>query len=545
MKRRFVLIGLGIGLSLVLVVAAKAPIPVPRPVQKSLRPVASAVTDAQSGDAIHARLGPTGRSGWLVVDLDTGEVLEHSGDDQGFAPASVAKIATTLYALDRLGPDHRFETRVIATGEQSGETLKGDLILEGGGDPELDTDALLPLVMETGKSGFRYVSGRFLVDGSLGPVRSAIDDDQPPEAAYNPAVSGLNLNFNRVRMKWTAKGTDREIRVSAKARRLDPDAERVRVVIADDAPAMVFRHHLEGEHEVWRVARTSLRRPGARWLPVRLPELYAGDIFRGLAKTYGVELRAPELADWKNSQPAAPRRVIARHDSRPLALILRDMLRWSTNLTAEIVGAAAGAGADHAVAFSQRLASNVTASSDAARVPAAVPAPAPRRPQTLAESAARMNLWAAGFAGFPEGDPEFRMVNHSGLATASRVSPRRMVALLQAAARLEPLPGHVHKRLPGQLAGLIKDYNIAARSVPLDYKNIAVAAKTGTMDFVRGLAGYVATPNGRRLAFAIFSNDLARRNEASRRTKRHWIARARVFERALLREWVRRFGVAG
>ena len=55
-----------------------------------------------------------------------------------------------------------------------------------------------------------------------------------------------------------------------------------------------------------------------------------------------------------------------------------------------------------------------------------------------------------------------------------------------------------------------------------------------------GLGGNIATPSGRRLVFAMLSNDLERRVEGSRRIDRRWLARARAFERALIRHWVRR-----
>jgi D-alanyl-D-alanine carboxypeptidase/D-alanyl-D-alanine-endopeptidase (penicillin-binding protein 4) len=79
---------------------------------------------------------------------------------------------------------------------------------------------------------------------------------------------------------------------------------------------------------------------------------------------------------------------------------------------------------------------------------------------------------------------------------------------------------------------------VAAKSIPLDYRHLDIVAKTGTMDYVRGLAGYIATPSGRRLAFAIFSNDLDRRVPGVQRINRRWMARARVFERSLIRNWV-------
>ena len=66
-------------------------------------------------------------------------------------------------------------------------------------------------------------------------------------------------------------------------------------------------------------------------------------------------------------------------------------------------------------------------------------------------------------------------------------------------------------------------------------------AKTGTLNYVRGLAGYIGAVSGRRLAFAIFSEDLERRAKAADPARtagsRGWRNRARALERKLLRGW--------
>jgi D-alanyl-D-alanine carboxypeptidase/D-alanyl-D-alanine-endopeptidase (penicillin-binding protein 4) len=250
------------------------------------------------------------------------------------------------------------------------------------------------------------------------------------------------------------------------------------------------------------MSASGFRGKGARWLPVRRPEIYAGEVFQSLARSHGIVLD-PALMGPAPEGAA----VIARHWSRSLRPMLKSMLRYSTNLTAEMVGLAA---------------------SRAGGV----------EPATLAASAAAMNAWAAEAAGIPPGDPGFRLTNHSGLAADSRVSPRRFVEFLAAMARRHKEPSKRHPRLPGGITDLLRDYNVAARSIPLDYRHLDIAAKTGTMDYVRGLAGYIATPSGRRLVFAIFSNDLDRRIEGARRIDRRWMARARVFERSLIRNWV-------
>jgi D-alanyl-D-alanine carboxypeptidase/D-alanyl-D-alanine-endopeptidase (penicillin-binding protein 4) len=451
----------------------------------------------------------SGVAGWIAVDIDTGAVIDRHNAEVAFAPASVAKLPTTLYALDRLGPTHRFETRVATTGAITGDTLDGDLILIGGGDPELDSDDLLPLVMQATDRGFSRVSGRFLVDGGPGPRLASIDPTQPVDAAYNPAISGLNLNFNRVRLKWDARGSSKLLRVSAKADRSDPDVAGIRVTVEPYPGGPVFTHALEGGAEVWRMSPSGLRGKGARWLPVRRPELYAGEVFQSLAQANGMALTPALVGAQPEAAPEIPE-VIARHESRELKPMLKSMLRYSTNLTAELVGLAAS-GSEGAA------------------------------PASLAESAAAMNAWAAGFAGFPAGDPGFQLVNHSGLSTGSRVSPRRLVELLVAAIGRQSGKARHHPRLPGGFIDLLRDYNIAAKSVPMDYRHIDIVAKTGTMDYVRGLAGYIVTPSGHRVAFAVFSNDIARRDaQGPSRIDRRWMARAKVFERALIRGWVKR-----
>ncbi|MEM9765988.1 MAG: D-alanyl-D-alanine carboxypeptidase, partial [Pseudomonadota bacterium] len=466
----------------------------------------------------------SGKIGWLVADIDTGEVIDAAGAHYAFAPASVAKLPTAAFALEKLGAGHRFETRLLARGTLSNGVLNGDLVLEAGGDPELDTDALAPMASAIAAAGITRVQGAVRADLGGQKEIAAIMPAQPADAPYNPAVSPLSLNFNRVRLEWPRRAKAADVKVTAHATHLRPATDAVRVVSAPVLPAALVHSYAE-DHERWDIVEVALRRKGARWLPVRRPAIYAASVLADLAGTKGVEIAGGAVTDRPADATAVaslapltsvggadaggggaggPAQLIATHESRPLAEVLREMLRYSTNITAELCGVAA-AGAPGAGA--------------------------------LEASAEALNAWAAGRGGFAPNDPGFRLANHSGLSLNSRVSPARLVQLLQAVA-LAPAPVEtVDDRLPPGVAQLLRPHNIGAKNVAFDYANTPVAAKTGTMHFVRGLAGYVTTPKGRRLAFAVFANDLARR-EQGEYGARSWANRARTLERALIREWV-------
>jgi len=149
--------------------------------------------------------------------LDTGKVLYALNADKLFVPASTTKILTEGTLLAKLGADYRFHTRVYRTGaiDKHG-TLKGDLILVASGDPNLSNriqsdDALAfvdqdhsyqgpalpgdPLVVikqlakEVAAKGIHKIEGRVLIDATLFP-------DGPREGGTNVVMSSIMVNDN-------------------------------------------------------------------------------------------------------------------------------------------------------------------------------------------------------------------------------------------------------------------------------------------------------------------------------------------------------------
>ncbi|AJE48293.1 D-alanyl-D-alanine carboxypeptidase/D-alanyl-D-alanine endopeptidase [Celeribacter indicus] len=449
-----------------------------------------------SGEDLVAKAGLGGAVAYAVAEAATGEMLEVRNPLLRLPPASVAKTVTALYALDHLGAEHRFVTRVIATGPVREGIVQGDLVLAGGGDPTLDTDGLGLLAEQLAEAGIRGVSGAFrLYDGAL-PRVAQIDGEQTEYAGYNPTIGGLNVNFNRVHFEWRRQGEDYSLRMDARAERFAPDVQVARVRISTrDAP--VFDHEPGEERDEWTVARAALGNGGARWLPVRLPTVYAGEVFRAVAAQQGVTL------DHGTRVEALPEgREVARLESAPLTVVVRDMLKYSTNLTAEVLGLAA----------SRARGLGVT---------------------SLPASAAAMTHWARARLGMRHID----FVDHSGLGGASAVTVADLVHMLSA------------EGVEAQLAPLMKPVPMRdAQGNVMRDPPAQVHAKTGTLDFVSTLAGYAEAAGGRRMAFAIFAADLDRRAAAKAagveipQGARGFNGGAKRLQQALLGRWAGLYG---
>lgn len=454
---------------------------------KNGKPKAAENPLALSPAEMVAAAGLTGVTGFCVAEVASGKVVESVNADAPVPPASVAKTITSLYALDHLGADHRFSTRIMATATVAGGKLDGDLILVGGGDPTLDTDGLGDLVAALAQTGLRQVNGRFLVHAAALPELAQITDEQPVQVGYNPGLSGLALNYNRVNFEWTKGGAT--LQVNARGERYVPVVNRIGV-----APAVrnlpIFTYDSDRSGENWTVAQAALAKAGSRWLPVRQVADYVAEVFATLCTAQGITLGKPQRIA---ALPDGAVTLVER-PSPELTDILREMLKYSTNITAETMGLAASAAPD------------------------------------LPGSAATMQAWARDTLGL-----QAQFVDHSGLGAASRVTAQGMMRAIMAG----------EKRPSGAgLRGILKEIGLKDADGRLVKGGpVRVVAKSGTLNFVSGLVGFIEPPSGRDLAFAIFSADAPRREAvpvAERERppgERAWVARAHALQGKLLNRW--------
>lgn len=492
-SRRWVLAGLLSGVADVALGDTLARSPMPR-----ARPGEVRVSRVPSAEALIAKAALGGKIGFVVADARTGAVLESHNPLLALPPASTAKTITTLYALDALGGGYRFRTQLVATGPVSGGRIQGDLVLVGSGDPVLNTDDLGELASRLKAAGVREVTGAFRYYDRVLPKLETIDPGQPDHVGYNPAISGLNLNFNRVHFEWKRAQSGWSVSMDARAARFRPEVSVARMRVVQRA-APIYTYASAKGVDQWTVASAALGKGGSRWLPVRKPGAYAAEVFQTLARSYGIRL--PRAVAATGGAPHGT--VLAERASPPLNDILREMLKYSTNVTAEIVGMTA-------------------TRARSGKVPA-----------SLASSAGQMQSWLSGTIG----GGKARFVDHSGLEPQSHIPASDMVRAL------------VWDRPKGQLRGLMKEIPMRdTQGKVVKNHPVKIQAKTGTLNFVSALTGYVSAPDGSELAFAIFTANEARRSRIPRVERerpdgaRGWARRSRTLQGALIARWAALYG---
>jgi D-alanyl-D-alanine carboxypeptidase/D-alanyl-D-alanine-endopeptidase (penicillin-binding protein 4) len=466
--------------------APEAPVPARPVVAPDWRTAAAVVAARPPGTAV----------GYLLIDLESGQVLAELNPDLPLIPASTAKLATAVAALDVLGPEHRFRTELLARGTLDGDVLHGDLILRGGGDPLLDVADLLGLAVRLENSGIREVDGRFLIDDTALPRFAEIEPSQPPEAPYNPSIGALSVAFNRVHLAWWGGG-----QIDAAAL---PPLYEARFEGAPPAllpPGGVALERNDNRAVVWRVADRGRRRQLAE-LPVKDPGLHAGYLFRQLAGAQGISLDPPLRGD-----APADASVVAVHESAPLRYLLQDMLVYSNNMMAELIG----------LATAQRLGAAWGGLDVAGRL--------------LLGHLARL---------MPEVDwSGAALGNLSGLDGTARFTPRQLAAIARY--------GWQHEALPALLPGGGWSGTLTRRFTGTG-EALRVWAKTGTLNYGSALAGYLFPMTDRPAVFVTMVADTGARDAydallpypgpSARAAAGAWLDRARGLQDALVESWL-------
>lgn len=413
--------------------------------------------------------------GVAVTDLTTGEQLFAANPDLALNLASNTKLLTSVAALGVLGNGFRWRTGVFA-GQPPDDAgvVAGDLYLRGKGDPMLTVANLEALAAEVAARGVRTIEGRLVLDTGYfdGVVEPPHFDEQPKErAGFRAPVASLGVARSSITVVVVGEPGG-SATVS-----LEPDTGGYFTITKREVTSITegrtrLRVEMKPKRDKIEVEVTGTIRVGEGSFDFRRrvddPARYAGEIFRRALADRGVTIKQRAFGSGKVPLTA---KAIASHDSQPLTDVLRFMNKTSDNYVAESVLKTLGA--------------------ETRTTPG---------PATWADGTAAMKSYLATI-GLPAGS--YRAENGSGLFASTDVSAHQLVTLLAAAHKDYRIGPDLVSTLP--IGGV--DGTLAKRWLGHPAKG-RVRAKTGTLDKVVTIAGYLAAESGHPLAFAILLNDI-------------------------------------
>ena len=414
------------------------------------------------------RLPADSLSVWVRDVAEERPLVSHR-PDLARNPASTIKLLTTLAALEELGPAYQWKTDVHVAGPVRAGRLEGDLVIVGSGDPFLVVEQLWRLLAAVRARGIETVAGRLVIDNtrfSVADEPPGEDFDGKPYRAYNALPDAFLVNFNafdvvvepgeggaRVWTEPPVAGLTVRNRVALGnggcARRVlrfavsgalaagsPPDAPLPVITVSGRFPRGCRR---------WSFPRTALP-------PVR----FADAVVRALWSQMGGRIEGGlALAPVPDG---APRRH--RHRSPPLAWAVRGINKFSNNV----------------------MARNLLLTLGAERFGA---------PGTKDKGRRAVRAWLER-RGIDA--PGLHLANGAGLSRDTRISARSLGHVLLAGERSRLRPEFAASLALASVDGTMR--RRLARNARAD----RVRMKTGMLEGVRAMAGYVRTRSGRTLA---------------------------------------------
>jgi D-alanyl-D-alanine carboxypeptidase/D-alanyl-D-alanine-endopeptidase (penicillin-binding protein 4) len=407
---------------------------------------------------------PLAAVGIEVREINADKPFISINHSQPMNPASTMKLLTTYAGLELLGPAYSWKTEAWLNGKLEKGDLYGDLILKGFGDPKLTYEQLWLWLRELRGRGLRNIHGNVLLDHSAFQL-AAFDPaafDKDPLRAYNVGPDALLLNFNAINLHFIP--LDKKVSILSEPELAGISLDNaVSVVAQGDCANWDDNIFPQLKGMVLSIQGTFPSACGERTENVSLlpHSQFLNALFRALWKELGGTLSG----DIRDDAMPINAALFATHSSPPLAETIRDINKFSNNVMAR------------QLFLSLSLSTNAPASIE-------------RSQQIVHDWLAQNKLVF----------PELVLENGAGLSREERISPRSMALLLQAA-QASPFQAEFEASLPilgvdGTMKKRLRE-SIAATHAHL---------KSGSLEGVKTLAGYVQSASGKRWIVVFFIN---------------------------------------
>ena len=406
----------------------------------------------------------------FVQDVNADTPLLNIAGDTPRNPASAIKILTTFAALDILGPNYTWKTDAFSTARVKDGRLEGDLYIRGGGDPFLVTERFWKFLLGLRNSGIRHIAGDLIIDNqffSTGAFDPAAFDNRP-ERPYNVGADAMLINFGVISF-WLVPDpeggkvnitTDPPTSAVAIDNRLTLSSARCGSGPADLEFLVLSRDHGGSVRFAGSYPSACGRYTLSRVVSTSVPHAFG--VFEAMWGDLGGTI------DGKVHTGKVPTNARRLHgvNSPPLAEIIRTTNKFSNNV------------------MSRHLLLTMGAKKFGT-------------PGTTQKGRKALEEWLVGLN---LNLPELVIDNGAGLSRETRISARSLAELLLEAHR-SPLMAEFVSSLP--LAAIDGTLRKRFRGEPLAGR---AHIKTGTLDDVRAMGGYLLVPDGRTFVVVSLHN---------------------------------------
>lgn len=411
-----------------------------------------------------------------VRKASTGEIIYEANADNKVTPASTLKLLTSAAALETLGEEYRFKTDLLTDGSISKGVLNGNLYLRGEGDPTLLKKDLDQFAATLAKLGIRKVNGDLVGDDSwFDSVRLSPGIDKSDETFYYAAqISGLTLSPNTdydagtviVNASPTKKGYKAKVT-------LTPDTGIVTIINKSKTVPKGYKNTLSikrqyGTNNIIITGNVPVGNAGKKeWVTISNPTAYTLDVFKKSLATKGITFTKPSKVTRRSTPQNA--KVLTSRQSMPLKNLMKPFMKLSNNTHAEILAKTMGKQVYGEGSWNAGL-------------------------RVMREFGQSVGLHTA----------EWSFEDASGMSHKNKVTSAQLTELLYIARQAPwyksfvqaiPVSGMNDRFVGGTLKNRLTSASVKGK----------VIAKTGSLNQVNSLAGYVETKSGETLIFSVLT----------------------------------------
>jgi len=408
--------------------------------------------------------------GIIIKSLDSGAVLYERNAKHFFMPASILKIVTAITALDYLGSDYKFVTKIITNSQEiKNGTLNGDIYLHFDGDPTLTKNDLEQLISQLSTLGIKTIRGNIYIDDYIYDQKKYAKGWMWDELnlCYAAPIAGIIINKNCFSLELNSTTDGKIAKITEKDTQPLSSIYSNVITKSKASDCQLNINATENNEYYLNGCIFPKKQPITIQVPIKNLRLYSQRLLVSLLQKYSIDITgkigtAPMIQNGY---------ILASHSSEPLNQLVAKMMKHSDNLIANSL---------------YKKISSYYFNSEGTWLNGGKAAK-----QILIQNA-RINLEKA------------KIFDGSGLSRYNLITPEQMMQLLVFAYNDSDINQDFIKSLP--IGGI--DGSLHWRLGKKDIIN-KIIAKTGTMTGISSLAGYIETVSHKKLAFVIMFNSFS------------------------------------